>query len=163
MNKFLATLIISLSTATIGSAAFAADRSTDAQANALLAKAQKYIVDNGIEKAHAEFNKLDSPFNVKSDMNPNGDLYVYIILPDGTQPVHGKNVKIQGKKMIDMKDADGVPLIKELADKCFATKEKKGSVKYRWPHPVTKELEAKKGIVEIVPGHQQCIGTGVYQ
>lgn len=138
----------------------AAERSTEAEAVALIQKAQEYIKKNGVEKSIAEFNKLDSPFNTASDINKKGDLYLYTLDQKGYQAVHGKNPKIVGKTMLDMRDQDGVYLIKEMAEKCFANG--KAWVAYRWPNPVTKDLEKKKGYVERVPGQDFCLGTGIY-
>lgn len=138
----------------------ATERSTEAEALALIQKAQEYIKKNGVEKSIVEFNKLDSPFNTTSDINKKGDLYLYTVDQKGYQAVHGKNPKIVGKTMLDMRDQDGVYLIKELVDKCFANG--KAWVAYRWPNPITKDLEKKKGYVERVPGQDFCLGTGIY-
>ena len=139
-----------------------AKRSGSAEALALIKKAQEYIKTNGLEKAYEEFNKLDSPFNSKSAFNPNGDLYVFTTDFNGFQAVHGKNPKIRGKVMIDMRDAEGVYLIKGFVDKCKAP-EGKGWVDYKWPHPINKSLEPKSGYIERIPGHEVCIGTGIYK
>lgn len=147
--------------ASLTSAAHAAEKSTETEAIDLLHKAMDYIKKNGVEKSIIEFNRLDSPFNSKSEINPKGDLYLYTIDPKGYQAVHGKNPKIVGKTMIDMRDSDGVYLIREMATQCFS----KGMAKvaYRWPNPVTKEIEPKVGYVERVPGQDFCLGTGWYK
>ena len=44
------------------SLSFAVEKSTEAEAIALMQKAQDYIKKNGFEKAIIEFNRLDSPF-----------------------------------------------------------------------------------------------------
>lgn len=142
---------------------FAAERSNEADALALIKKAQEYIKANGMEKSVAEFNNLQSPFNSISDINKHGDLYLFTIDQKGHQAVHGKNPKLRGKVIIDMKDAEGVPLIQELVKKCFSTPEGKGWVNYHWPHPVSKNIEAKKGYIERVPGADLCLGTGIYK
>ena len=160
MKKTLLVFGLGLTMAVSSLPALAAEKSTEAEAIALIQKAQEYIKKNGVEKSVAEFNKLDSPFNTASDINKKGDLYLYTIDQKGYQAVHGKNPKIVGKVMIDMRDQDGVYLIKEMAEKCFAAG--KGWVAYRWPNPVTKDLEKKKGYVERVPGQDFCIGTGIY-
>ncbi len=143
------------------SGAGAAEKSNETEAIELLHKAMDYIKKNGVEKSIIEFNRLDSPFNSKSDINPKGDLYLYTIDPKGYQAVHGKNPKIVGKTMIDMRDSDGVYLVREMATQCFS----KGVAKvaYRWPNPVTKEIEPKVGYVERVPGQDFCLGTGWYK
>lgn len=138
--------------------------SSEADALALLRQAQAYLKTEGLAKAVAEFNRLDSPFNSQSAINPHGDLYLYSIAPDGFQAVHGKNPKIRGKVMIDMRDADGFYLIREFVRLCFHTKEGKGWVQYKWPHPITRQVEPKRGYVERVPDLPQlCLGTGIYR
>ena len=135
-------------------------RSTEAQAFALLTEAQAYIVQNGMEKAFVEFNRLDSPFNVKSEMNPNGDLYLYTVDFEGYQAVHGKNPKIRGKFMLEMQDKNKVSIIKEMAAQC--KRERKGTLAYEWPNPITDIVEHKVGIHERIPGTEICLGTGIY-
>ncbi|MFZ6656049.1 cache domain-containing protein [Undibacterium sp. TJN19] len=160
MKQTYLTLVFGILVIAQQSIAVAAEKSTEAEAIALIQKAQEYIKKNGVEKSIVEFNKLDSPFNTTSDINKKGDLYLFTVDQKGYQAVHGKNPKIVGKVMVDMRDQDGVYLIKEMAEKCFATG--KGLVAYRWPNPVTKDLEKKKGYVERVPGQDFCIGTGYY-
>ncbi len=141
----------------------AVERSDAKDALFLISKAQAYIKANGLEKAFIEFNRLDSPFNTKSDINPKGDLYVYTLDSKGYQSVHGKNPKIRGKVMLEMRDIDGVFLIENMVKICFESKEGRGWTRYRWPNPVTKEVEPKQGYVEKVPGLDLCIGTGIYR
>ncbi len=59
--------------------AIAVERSTEAEALALIQKAQEYIKTYGVEKAVIEFNRLDSPFNSVSEINKKGDLYLYTL------------------------------------------------------------------------------------
>ena len=142
---------------------FAVEKSTEAEAIALLQKAQEYLKKNGLQKSIIEFNRLDSPFNTYSDINKKGDLYLFSVDSKGFQSVHGKNPKIRGKVMVDMRDIDGVYLIQDFIKICFKTKEGKGWTSYRWPNPVTKEVEAKRGYVEKIPGMDLCLGTGIYK
>ena len=79
---------------------------------------------------------------------------------DGIQPVHGKNPKIPGKNMIEMRDQKGVYLIKEMINTCWSG-EGKGWVNYVWPHSITKELVAKQTYVE--RSGDYCLGVGIYK
>jgi hypothetical protein len=164
MKSFTKSLVIGALAIAVASGAMAqeAKRSGQAEALALIKKAQEYIKANGLEKAYAEFNNLESPFNSKSAINPNGDLYVYNTDFNGLQLVHGKNPKIRGKVMIDMRDQEGVYIIKGLVDNCKSAAGK-GWVDYKWPHPINKDLEPKSGYIERIPGTEQCIGTGIYK
>ena len=160
--SFLPTLLLCFGL-TAANTALAVERSDTKEALFLIQKAQEYIKLHGLEKAIVEFNRLDSPFNVKSDINPKGDLYLYTLDPKGYQSVHGKNPKIRGKVMIEMRDIDGVPLISNMVKICFESKEGKGWTRYRWPNPITKEVEPKQGYVERIPGMDVCLGTGIYK
>jgi len=139
-----------------------AERSMESDAVQLLMLAQQYIQKYGVEAAIVEFNRLESPFNVKSPINPYGDLYLYTLDSKGFQRVHGKNPKIRNKVMIEMRDIDGVYLIRLMIDACFVSKDGKGWLEYRWPHPITKTVQRKRGYVEKIAGLDLCIGTGIY-
>lgn len=144
-------------------ASFAIEKSTETEAIALLQQAQDYLKKNGLEKSLIEFNRLDSPFNTYSTINKKGDLYLFSTDSKGFQSVHGKNPKIRGKIMLDMRDIDGVFLIQNFVKICFHSKQGKGWTTYRWPNPITKEVEAKRAYVEKVPALDLCLGTGIYK
>jgi cytochrome c len=142
---------------------FALEKSTEAEAIAHIQKAQDYLKKNGVEKAILEFNRLDSPFNTFSDINKKGDMYIFSVDSRGYQAIHGKNPKIPGKIMLDMRDSDGAYIIKDLLKACMESKDGKGWTLYRWPNPVSKEVEVKRGYIEKVPGLDMCLGTGIYK
>jgi hypothetical protein len=146
----------------VSGAASAADRSTTADAVEYMKQAQAYVKKNGMEKSFVEFNNPEGRFNSKSDINKIGDLYIFSLDPNGFQAIH-KNPRIRGTNKLDMRDQDGVYVIRELVKLCFSSKEGKGWVNYRWPNPVTKEMEPKSGYVERVPGTDLCLGTGIYK
>lgn len=160
---FVMTLTISfLGNVALAASAYARGNSSDVQALALIQKAQNYVKVHGLEASYIEFNRLDSPFNTKSDINPNGDLYLFTVGFDGYQAVHGKNPMIRGKVMVDMRDSEGVPLIALMAAKCKSPAGK-GWVPYKWPHPITKVMESKIGYIERIEGTNVCLGTGIYK
>jgi cytochrome c len=162
MKTSIKGLLGGLVVAALAVPALAADKSTEADALALMVKAQAYLKANGLEKSIVEFNNADGQFNSKSEINKVGDLYLFSIDKDGFQTIHGKNPRIRGTNKMDMRDQDGVFLIRELVKKCFAPGGK-GWVNYRWPNPVSKEMEAKSGYIEKVPDHDLCLGTGIYK
>ncbi|WP_229218060.1 cache domain-containing protein [Rugamonas apoptosis] len=143
--------------------ALAVERSNTEDAVALVNKAIDYLKKNGPEKSITEFNTLASPFNSTSDINKKGDLYLFMFSAKQVtagQLVHGKNPKIVGKDLSEMRDADGVYLIREIFKTCNS-KEGKGWVSYKWPNPVTNTVEAKQSYVVKVDDF--CIGTGIYK
>jgi hypothetical protein len=148
----------------VSAAAMASERkSTAEEAVALMKKAQDYLKAHGLEKAIAEFNNPTSPFNSKSEINKHGDLYLYSVDPKGFQVIHGINPRIRGTNKIDMRDVDGVYLIREFVRVCFAMPEGRGWVSYRWPNPVSKQMEDKAGYLERVGNTDLCLGTGIYK
>jgi signal transduction histidine kinase len=137
-------------------------RSTAAEAIALVDAAITYMNANGLENSITEFNNLASPFNSVSALNKNGDLYLFMFHANkgGVQIVHGKNPKLPGRDVIDMRDADGTYLIREIIKMCNQPSGK-GWVNYKWPNPVTKNIEEKQSY--IVKYKDICIGTGIYR
>jgi signal transduction histidine kinase len=160
MSALLKSLVCGAIALSLSVPAFAAGKSGQDDAISIVKKAIDYMKKNGNEKAFAEFNRLDSPFNTMSDINPNGDLYMLVYQPDGVQPVHGKNPKIPGKNVMEMRDGDGIYLIKEMIKTC-TSKEGHGWVKYKWPNSITNKLDAKQTYIEKFGDY--CVGAGIYQ
>lgn len=135
--------------------AYAAEKGTADEAVALVKKAAAYLTANGKEKAFAEFNNSSGQFVMK-------DLYIFVYATngEGTNLAHGANPKMVGKNLLELKDADGVFIVKEFI-KTANSKTGKGWVDYKWPNPVTKALEAKSSYVEKVG--DVVIGCGIYK
>jgi cytochrome c len=162
--KAVVTIVLSLS-ALLGQSApvQAIERSNAADAIALVEKALEFMQLHGNAAAIAEFNRLNSPFNTVSEINRKGDLYLFMFYankPGAGQVVHGKSPKIVGKDVTEMRDVDGVYLIKEIIKTCNL-KEGKGWVGYKWPNPLTNEVESKQSYV--VKVGEYCLGTGIYK
>ncbi|MES2948026.1 MAG: cache domain-containing protein [Pseudomonadota bacterium] len=138
-----------------GTAVQAAERGTADEAKALVKKAAAYLTANGRDKALAEFNNTTGQFVSK-------DLYVFVynVNGDGINLAHGANPKMVGKNLLELKDGDGVFIVKEFV-KAANSKAGSGWVDYKWPHPVTKALEAKSTYIEKVG--DLLIGCGIYK
>lgn len=122
------------------------------QAQAMVKKAIGFYKANGKEKVIAEVNNTNGQFTER-------DLYVVMYDLTGTVIAHGANVRLVGKNIIDLKDVDGVMIMKE---QLAAGKGKNsGWVNYKWPHPVTKELTPKAMYNEIVD--DVMFASGVYK
>lgn len=160
MNNFIKKSIVGMFAATLGTLALAVEKSDADDAIVFVKKAVNHIKMHGPEKSFVEFNRTDSPFNTMSEMNKKGDLYVFVMNGDGIEVAHGKNPKMQGKNLIDLRDSDGVYLQREMLKACDS-KDGKGWVDYKWPNPVTKVVEQKSSYVEKFGGF--CIGTGIYK
>lgn len=157
------TVVLPLALLLAWSPVLAIERSTAGEAVALIDRAVDYMKKNGAEKAIAEFNNLASPFNVASDINKKGDLYLFMFVsrpPAMIQLVHGKNPKIVNQDVSEMRDVDGVYLIREIMKTC-ASKAGKGWVNYKWPNPLNNQVESKQSYV--VKVDEYCIGTGIYK
>lgn len=139
----------------INGASFAAERAAAEDAVALVQKAAAYVKENGKEKALAAFNDPHGQF-VKGELY----LFVYSVNGDGINLAHGQNQKLVGKQLINMKDNDGVEIIKE-ATKIANSPAGKGWLNYNWPNSVTGKVEAKKSYVERVG--DIWIACGIYR
>lgn len=122
----------------------AADQHGTAQeAIALVHKAIDYYKKNGKEKTYALINDESPDFKTK-------DLYLFSSdLKAGPLGAHGANRKMIGKDMSMLKDADGNSITQKILD-IANSKEGKGWADYKWPDPVTKEIEQKSTYVERV-------------
>jgi len=134
------------------SLAFAADKGSADDAVALVKKAAAHLNGAGKDKAMADFNDPKGQFVVK-------DLYVFVNDMNGNTLAHGGNPKLVGKNVMDLKDADGKPFIREMYD--VAKSKGKGWVDYKWVNPVTKNIDAKSTYVEKVG--ETIVGSGIYK
>lgn len=141
----------------LGACAWADEHGTADEAVALVKKVIVYYKANGPDKTWAEINRRDhSMFTSK-------DLYVFVggVGPNTPTPAHGANPKLVGKVMTDLKDVDDVPftrMMHEIAN----SKEGKGWVDYKWPNPVTKQIEKKSTYVERLDD-KYYVACGIYK
>lgn len=133
----------------------AAEKGTADEAVAMVKKASEFLKKNGKEKALAEFNNPKGQFVQK-------DLYIFAFGAngDGVELANGANIKLVGKNVLQMKDADGKFLIKDILA-LGMSKEGKGWVDYKWPNPSTGTVDGKRTYVERVD--DVVIGCGIYK
>ena len=136
----------------IGTVVFAAEKGTAEEATAMVKKGVDYVKTHGKEKAFAEFSNPSGQF-VK------GDLYVMVYDMDGLNKAHGANPKLIGKNLLDIKDANGVYIVKSFIE--VAKGKGKGWVDYKWPNNISKAVESKSTYVEKVD--DVLIGVGIYK
>ncbi len=160
MRNFIKSVVLILSMLLCAWQVQAADSGTPGKATAeeavaMVNKAAAYLKKFGKEKAFAEFN------------NPNGqfidrDLYIYAFLAngDGIERANGANLKLVGKNVSEMKDADGQYLVKNIL---AVTDSKNGEawLEYKWVNPVTHGIDRKKAYVKRVGG--VLLGCGIYE
>lgn len=153
MKNMMRSLLLSMCFMGFTSAAAAAERGSAAEATAMVAKAVAYLKQHGKEKAFAEFsNPANAEFHDR-------DLYIFVYDMNGNKVAHGNNPKMVGKNLMEMKDADGKPIIRSFVE--TASKDGKGWIDYKWPNPVTKAVENKSGYIEKVDG--LIVGSGIYK
>lgn len=115
-------------------------------------KAVEYAKVNGKEQALQEFMNKNGEF-IKED------LYIYAYDFSGNVISHGGQRELVGKNLIEMKDSNGVEVIKELIK---LAQKGQGWLKYIWPNPAHgQELEVKYGFVMKVDDNW-WLGSGYY-
>jgi cytochrome c len=128
----------------------AADRGTETQAKALVAKAIAAYEATG----KTAFLKMTAPNTEFTE----GDLYIFVIGPDHKTVAHGADATQIGKDVLNLRDATGKPFGKALFDKATA----KGAwVDYVYKDPLTGKIEPKKSWV--VRHDSYVFGCGVYK
>lgn len=129
------------------------ERGSAEEATALVKKGIAFLKANGNEATYAAISDPKGQFVDK-------DLYLFIFDASGKTLAHGANVKLIGKNLTEMKDADDKFFIKEFLS--VAAKKGKGWVDYKWPHPITKNIEHKSTYIEKLDDGS-IIGCGIYK
>lgn len=130
----------------------AADLGTADEATAMVKKAVTYLKANGKEKTLAEVSNPKGQFVDR-------DLYISVYDMNGNVLAHGANAKLIGKDVSGLKDADGKEFIKDILAK--AKSAGKGNADYKWPNPVSKEIQSKTVYFE--KADDMVISSGYYK
>ena len=122
------------------------------EAVSMVKKGIGFIKANGKDKGHAEITNKSGQFRDR-------DLYLVVYGLDGTVRAHGANDKMVGKNLIDMKDVDGKPFVRERVELAQA----KGTFwqDYKFTNPETKKIEPKQMYCEKLDDAVVC--GGVYK
>ncbi len=152
MRKIFA-LIVMVLVAGISSswAAEKAERGTKEEAIAMVKKAIAFIKANGNDKAFEEFNNRDGQFVDR-------DLYVIVYDMNGVCMAHGGNIRKVGRELIDDKDADGKPFMRERIE--LMKKQASAWQDYKYKNFVTNQIEAKSTYLE--KSGDLIVGCGIY-
>ncbi|MBY0241974.1 MAG: cache domain-containing protein [Burkholderiaceae bacterium] len=130
-----------------------ADNGTADEAVAMVQQVIASFKANGREKTLAEIN------NTTSGKFRDRDLYVTINDLSGKNLAHGANPKMQGKDLIDLKDADGKYFVRERID--LAKTKGKGWQDYKFVNPMSKQIEPKAMYFEKY--EDMVINCGIYK
>ena len=132
--------------------AWAEDRVTAPEAEAMVKKSVAFIQANGSEKAYAEFADKKGGFTDR-------DLYIVVYGLDGKCLTHGANPKLIGKDLSDAQDVDGKYYIKERME---AARAKQSFWQdYKFTNPVSKKVEPKQMYCERLGETAVC--GGIYK
>jgi cytochrome c len=153
MKNLLKCVLLSLLLA--AGTSMAAERGTREEAVAMVKKAVAHFNKVGKEAALADFNDPKGKF-VDRDLY----LFVFGTSGDGVELANGANIKLVGKHLIDLRDADGKYMVKEFLATANSAAGS-GWIEYKWPNPVTKGIDAKASYVEKVG--DILIGCGIYK
>lgn len=147
------TFIAALTASMLAVPAIAAERGSEAEAQKMVADALALIKSAGPEKAYKTFT--DHPDGAFKDR----DLYVFVYDFAGNCLAQGANAKMVGKNLIELKDADGNPLIKGMIDMTKA-KKKGWYGPYKFTNPATSTYDYKKSYCEQGAGDTMvCVGV----
>ena len=154
MKKLLQWLVAGCVSLSLAQGAMADERGTKDEAKAMVEAAVAHAKKVGPEQAFKDFtDKGNKDWHKK-------DLYVFAYTMDGVSVAHGANEKLVGKNLLELKDPNGKPLIRELRD---TAAKGPGWVDYEWPHPETKKNESKASYVHKFANFEGFVGVGVYR
>ncbi len=87
------------------------------------------------------------------------DGYIFVYKYDGENVVMGPKPSLEGQNLYNMKDANGVPLIKELIEHA---KNGGGYLEYMWRKPSVNKEVPKLSYAVSIDKFQWMVGTGFY-
>jgi signal transduction histidine kinase len=129
-----------------------ANNATAADATAMVKKGVAFIKSNGKDKGYAEISNRSGQFVDR-------DLYLVVYGLDGVVRAHGANEKMVGKNLLELKDVDGKPFVKERVDLA----QSKGTFwqDYKFTNPLSKKIEPKQSYCEKLDDTVVC--GGIYK
>jgi len=140
--------VAALTPAALASAEFA----TKDEAVAMVKKGVAYIKGNGKDKGYAEITNKQGQFKDR-------DLYLVVYGLAGTVHAPGANEKLIGHNVIDLKDIDGKPFVRERVE--MAQKQPTFWQEYKYTDPVTHKIEPKEMYCERLDESVVC--GGIYK
>lgn len=145
-----ATVLVSL---LLAQPLFAAEEfGTAKEAESIVKKAVEHMHKVGREQAYADFTGKKAPFVDR-------DLYITVMTLSGMNLAHGANPKVVGKDMLDFKDIDGKPFLRERMD--LAKAKGKFWQDFKYSDPVSKKILPKSSYCE--RDNDVVVCTGIYK
>ncbi len=150
MKKIIA-LMMSMFVLTVAGNVIAGKQPAKEDAEAMVKKAVAFVEEKGVENALAEFNDPKGQFC-------DGELYVFAYDFQGTNRALPTKPELVGKNLMDLKDADGKFVIKDLIT---VAESGGGWHQYKWENPTTNKIEDKASYVVKV-NDDLWLGCGIY-
>ncbi len=149
--KRLTCIFIALFCWMLSQGAHAADGGTAEEAVAMVKSAIAYYKENGRDKTIATINARQQFID--------RDLYVVIYDMQGKNLAHGANARMVNKDLMEIKDPDGKPYMRERIE--LIKSKGKGWQDYKFNNPVSQKIEPKTMYIE---RHEDLIfGCGIYK
>jgi len=122
------------------------------QAIGMVKKGVDFIKAHGADKGYTEITSKSGQFHLE-------DLYLTVYDLDGNVKAHGANEKMVGRNLIDLKDIDGKPFVKERVE--LAKTKASFWQDYKFTNPETKKVEPKEMYCERLENTVVC--GGIYK
>ena len=124
------------------------------EAKALVQRAVAYLKTNGPDVAFPVFSDPKGLFVDR-------DLYIWVADANADMKcvAHGVSVQLVGRNLLDFKDSDGKPFVREIYE--LAKTRDNGWVDYKWFRPETQKVEQKSIYFEKVG--QYIVACGYYK
>ena len=146
-----ALVALALALSALAPSAGAQRRPADTDAIALVKLGVQVIRKDGAAKAYARINDHDGPFASR-------DLYLVVTSMDGVVLASGANARIVGKNLLDLKDIDGKPFVRERVE--LARTQPSFWQQYQYIRPTTGRIEPKRAYCERL--RESVVCSGVY-
>ncbi len=131
----------------------AAEFGTRDEAVAMVKRVQEKFKKDGRDATFKAITEQAAEFHDR-------DLYPFVYDLNGVCVAHGANAALVGKDLINLKDDNGKLLVQELV--AVAKGPGSGWVDFRWPNPLTKQIQDKSSYVERLGG-TYLVGVGIYK
>lgn len=151
--RTFAVFVLIAALSTFAAPAAAAEFGTKEEAVAMVKRVQEKFKKDGDV---ATFKAVSDPST--KDFHDR-DLYPFIYDLYGLNIAHGARPALIGKNLIDLKDQDGIYLIREMVK--IANGPGNGWVDYKWPNPLTNKIEDKTSYIEKMGNY--FVGVGAYR
>lgn len=149
-RQLIAAAVTAIAAGTSGLAVASADHASAEQAVAMVGQGIAFIREQGPDAGYAEISR--GPKGRFSDR----DLYLVVYGLDGKVHAHGANPKMIGKDLIDLRDIDGKPFVRERVE--LGRKNATFWQDYKFTNPVSRKAEPKRMYCERLDETVVCGG-----